>query len=397
MGGITKMGNGIGKESGSKTRDKTREEWLNALLRIVDPVMESLGRGELRKQMPLDFHEDRKEYAPLEAFGRSMMGLAPWLEAEGVCGEEKGLQEKYRKLAVLCMDRAADPDSPDYMGFARGGQNLVDTAFLSHALVRAPRHLAEALPDATRNNLIRALKCTRDFIPGESNWILFSAMVEAGLYVLGEAEFDKMRIVYALRTFDDWYKGDGVYGDGAIFHWDYYNSFVIQPMYVDLMDLFGDMSDEFRMLKPKVLKRAVRYAAILERMIAPDGTWPILGRSICYRFGAFQMLAQAALEHRLPDSLHPAQVRCALTAVLEKVMQAPDMFDQNGWLQPGVYGCQPELAEGYINTGSLYLCTALFLPLGLPADDEFWSGEEEAWSSLKVWSGGQICRDHAID
>jgi len=78
-------------------------------------------------------------------------------------------------------------------------------------------------------------------------------------------------------------------------------------------------------------------------------------------------------------------------------MEAPDIFDADGWLQPGVYGCQPELAEGYINTGSLYLCTALFLPLGLPADDEFWSREEEAWSSRKVWSGGQICRDHAID
>ena len=385
MGDIMKVGNEV------------REEWLKALLRIVAPVMESLSRGELKKRMPLDFHEDRKEFAPLEAFGRSMLGLAPWLEAEGICGEEKRLQEIYRGLAIRCMDRAVDPGSPDYMGFTKGEQNLVDAAFLSHALVRAPRHLAGALPDKTKKNLIGALKSTRDFIPGESNWIFFSAMVEAGLYVLGEADFDKMCIVYALRTYNDWYKGDGVYGDGAAFHWDYYNSFVIQPMYVDLMNLFGDMSDEFRMLKPKVLKRAARYAAILERMIAPDGTWPVLGRSICYRFGAFQMLAQAALQHRLPEGLHPAQVRCALTAVLEKTMQAPDMFDPDGWLRPGVYGCQPELAEGYINTGSLYLCTALFLPLGLPADDGFWSGESEEWSSRKVWSGGQICMDHAMD
>ena len=32
-----------------------------------------------------------------------------------------------------------------------------------------------------------------------------------------------------------WYKGDGVYGDGPPFHWDYYNSFVIQPMLLNIL------------------------------------------------------------------------------------------------------------------------------------------------------------------
>ena len=274
---------------------------------------------------------------------------------------------------------------------------LVDAAFLCHALVRAPRKLAGALPENVRGNLCRALRSTRIITPGGNNWIFFSAMVEAGLFVLGEKEYDGTRIAYALRTFQDWYKGDGVYGDGPMFHWDYYNSFVIQPMYVDLMELFGDAREEYALMKERVYARASRYASVLERLIAPDGSYPVIGRSICYRFGAFQMLAQAALQHRLEPQVHPAQVRCALTAVMERCMAGKDMFDENGWLRPGVCGYQPELAEGYINTGSLYLCSAMFLPLGLPATDPFWADADEDWSSRKVWSGGHITIDHAID
>lgn len=378
--------------------NKRRKEWLDALLRIVTPVLDSLSKEELKKSLPLDFHSDRTPYAHLEAFGRSMLGLAPWLEAEGLEGEEKDLQENHRRMAVCCLDHATDPHSADCMNFSDGEQALVDAAFLSHALVRAPKHLAGVLPEKVRVQLVHALKETRQLIACNSNWIFFSAMVEAALYVLGETDYDRMRIVYALRVFDGWYKGDGAYGDGERFHWDYYNSFVIQPMYVDLVDLFGDLlGEELQKLKPKVVERASRYASVLERMIGPDGSYPIIGRSICYRFGAFQTLAQAALQHRLEKHLSPAQVRCGLTAVIRKVFESPDLFDEKGWLRPGVYGFQPELAEGYISVGSLYLCTAVFLPLGLPQADGFWAAEDEDWTNLKIWRGGHANIDHALE
>ena len=64
-------------------------------------------------------------------------------------------------------------------------------------------------------------------------------MVEAALSALG-ARPDAMRVDYALRQHDQWYKGDGAYGDGPAFHWDYYNSFVIHPMLLDVLDVFRD-------------------------------------------------------------------------------------------------------------------------------------------------------------
>ena len=375
-----------------------RKEWLDALLRIVSPVLDSLEKGQLKKDLPLSFHEERADFAPLEAFGRGMLGLAPWLEAESedLEAQERALQEKYRAKAVKCIAMATDPDSPDFMVFDRGGQPLVDTAFLAHAIVRAPKALAGSLSPEVRHNLAEAFRSSRQITPGSSNWLFFSAMVEAGLYILGEP-YDLVRVLYALRTFQGWYKGDGVYGDGAMLHCDYYNSFVIQPMYVDLVKLFADKSPEIEAMGGTVIARAARYASVLERMIGPEGSYPVVGRSICYRFGAFQMLSQAALQHELEEGVSPASVRCGLTAVIRRVMSAPDMFDEKGWLLPGVYGHQPELAEGYINIGSLYLCSAVFLPLGLSGKDEFWSGAEEEWSGKKVWSGGHISIDHAED
>ncbi len=375
-----------------------RKEWLDALLRIVSPVLDSLEKGQLKKDLPLSLHEERADFAPLEAFGRGMLGLAPWLEAESedLEAQERALQEKYRAKAIKCIAMATDPDSPDFMVFDRGGQPLVDTAFLAHAIVRAPKALAGSLSPEVRHNLAEAFRSSRQITPGSSNWLFFSAMVEAGLYILGEP-YDLVRVLYALRTFQGWYKGDGVYGDGAMLHCDYYNSFVIQPMYVDLVKLFADKSPEIEAMGGTVIAHAARYASVLERMIGPEGSYPVVGRSICYRFGAFQMLSQAALQHELEEGVSPASVRCGLTAVIRRVMSAPDMFDEKGWLLPGVYGHQPELAEGYINIGSLYLCSAVFLPLGLSGKDEFWSGAEEEWSGKKVWSGGHISIDHAED
>ena len=378
--------------------NETRLLWLEAMWKIAGPVLESAARGALKQELPVPFHQDRAPYAPLEAFGRTLCGVAPWLELEGLTGEEAARQQQWRAWAVEALERAVDPASPGRMAFDLPGQTLVDAAFLSHALLRAPRQLAGKLVPKAKERLISALKATRATNPCRTNWLLFSAMVESALRLLGCADFDRMRIDYAVRMFQLWYKGDGVYGDGEPFHADYYNSFVIHPMLLDILAANPDLEQDYPALYGLSLDRAARYGAILERLIGPDGSYPVVGRSITYRFGAFQLLSQLALQHRLGgEGPSPAQVRCGLTAVLRRVMAAPGLFDASGWLQPGVYGLQPNLAEGYINTGSLYLCCAFFLPLGLPDSDPFWAMPDEPWTAKRVWEGSAVPIDHSID
>ena len=372
-----------------------RKDWLRLMLQIADPVLNALAEGRLHEKLPVE-KPDRAMYAMLEAFGRTVTGIAPWLALEGLTGEEAALQARYRTLLGRCMDAAVSPDSPDRMNFTEGyGQALVDAAFLAHGILRAPGPLYASLEPRVKRSLADALKATRRFEPFPSNWLFFSAMVEAALYAMGEA-YEKEPVERAVQAFEDWYAGDGAYGDGPRFHFDYYNSFVIHPMYVDVMSTLAQEDPRYAGLLPAVRSRAARYAEVLERMIAPDGTYPILGRSICYRFGAFHALSHAALIHNLPETLSPAQVRCALSAVMERTAEG-GLFDQSGFLRSGVWGSQPSLGEGYICVGSLYLCEAVFLPLGLPPEDPFWADPDEPWTGKKIWSGVDLPVDHALD
>jgi hypothetical protein len=381
----------------ASTAPGDRDTWIALMQRLADPVLTNLANGTLKSRMPLEQASgaDRRSVTHLEALGRLVAGLAPWIELRADTTPEGPLRARYADLTRRAIARAVNPASPDFMNFTHDRQPLVDAAFLAQGLLRAPHTLRDGLDATAKRHLIAALESTRPIVPGFNNWLLFSAMVEAGLKSLG-ADWDRTRVDYALREHEQWYKGDGAYGDGPEFHWDYYNSFVIHPMLVDVLDACKLESPAWTDIATRVELRSRRYAAVQERLIAPDGSFPPIGRSIAYRCGAFHLLAQSALRRRLPDEISPAQVRGALTAVIRRTLDAPDTFDQDGWLRIGFCGHQPGAGETYISTGSLYLCSVAFLPLGLPASDPFWSAAPEPWTSAKAWSGQPFPIDHAL-
>lgn len=382
----------------------TRNDWISHLWRMVHPVLSASAAGQLHARLPLYRRPtppgggDRADCTHLEAVGRSLAGLAPWLDGVGGDADEVGRRDEARRLAQETLRVAFDPAHPDRVNVSEGQQPIVDAAFVAHAILRAPRSLADALEPQVRSNLALALASTRDRIPYHSNWLLFAAMIEACLYRLGQG-WDAMRVDYALRSHRLWYVGDGTYGDGPSFAWDYYNSFVIQPMLIDILATVPEPAGsrgEWAALGAAEQSRFTRAAAVQERLIGPDGAFPPIGRSLTYRCGAFQLLAQAALQHRLPPELPPAQVRCALSAVIRRTLDAPGTWDAQGWLRPGLCGHQPGLMEQYISTGSLYLASTAFLPLGLPPEDPFWSGPALPWTQQRIWTGEDLPADHSL-
>ena len=377
-----------------------RGYWVALAERIARPVLSALAQRKLKASMPVEVAggakpAERARVTYLEALGRTLAGLSPWLELPADDTPEGRLRSELGELACRGIDAATDPKSPDRMNFSEGGQPLVDAAFLCHGLLRAPKHLWDPLPAATRENVVGALKLTRGIKPGNNNWLLFAAMVEAFLFRIGQPWLEE-RVEPALRLHESWYKGDGVYGDGPEFHWDYYNSFVIHPMLIDVLEVLGARNPQWEKMKPAVLRRAQRYAAIQERLISPEGTFPPIGRSLAYRIGAMQLLGQTALRRELPREVSPAQVRCGMSAVIHRMMEMPGTFDKDGWLTIGFAGHQSFIGERYISTGSTYLCTVGLLPLGLPADDPFWALPSADWTAKRLWSGGAAPIDHAM-
>ena len=377
-----------------------RTYWITVLTKIADPVLENMSKGELKKNMPVEtisgaLNPPNTRTTHLEALGRLLVGMAPWLELGPDETEEGRLRSKYIRLMLLSIDNGFNPESPDYLNFVVTRQPLVDAAFFCQGILRAPKQIWGNLSDKTRQNVLNALQQIRKIKPIESNWLLFSAMVEATLLELtGECNMEPVN--YAIMRFKDWYKGDGWYGDGVDLHMDYYNSYVIHPMLTDTLMIMRKYNIEGHEFLDAHLNRLSRYATQLERLISPEGTYPVVGRSMLYRTAVFQALGQACLFEKLPENVSPEQVRCALTAVIKRQFGDNSNFDKNGWLRFGFNGKQVGVAEDYSNTGSLYLCTTGFLPLGLPENHKFWAGSAKQWTSLKAWMGKDIDSDMYI-
>ena len=385
---------------GKPTGMDDRRMWVETLDRIARPVLENLAAGTLKKNMPfesLSREPLRREVSYLEAVGRTICGIAPWLELGADDTEEGKLRANYINLVVKGIKNGVDPQSPDHLMFdRRHSQPLVDAAFLAEGILRAPTQIWGRLDQQTRDWLVGEWKVSRGIKPYECNWLLFASIIEAALLEF-TGECDMERLMYGVNRFrNEWYKGDGWYGDGPDFHLDYYNSLVIHPMFTETLQVLKKHGLNGTDFLPTQEERHARLAAQLERMISPEGSYPVTGRSIVYRFGSFHALADAALLHILPANVSPAQVRCALTAVIQRQLAQPRTFDPNGWLRIGYTGSQIRMSEDYINTGSLYLCTAAFLPLGLPAHDPFWAAPACDWTAKKAWSGEDVGADHAI-
>ncbi|MES2649320.1 MAG: DUF2264 domain-containing protein [Bacteroidota bacterium] len=378
-----------------------REVWLTYMDKIARPVISNLAANTLKENMPvilsktIDNAASRSSVAYLEAFGRALSGIAPWLNLEGGSKEEITLRNQYRQWTLQAIANAVNPNAKDYLRW-NGGQPLVDASFLALGLVRCP-WLWQQLDTVVKQQVVTVFKTTRATIPVYSNWILFTGMIEAFFCKYGY-EYDAVRVEFAVREFaNHWYVGDGMFSDGMHFNMDYYNSIVIHPYLATIVEAINNKNKQYKWFSENLGKINKRYAEIQERNINNDGSYPVTGRSIAYRGGVFHHLADMASRKQLPTSLKPAQVRSALMAVIKKTIDAPGTFNDKGWLNIGLSGAQPDLGEFYITTGSLYLCLNIFLPLGLPASDEFWTSPSEPWTAVKVWSGQDVAADHALD
>lgn len=372
--------------------------WVETLQKIALPVLMNLKKDSLRKNMILESNSSEgNKFAYLEAFARVFNGIAPWLELGTNETEEGRLREKYIDLTIDAISAAVNPKKNDYIIFTESKQSLVDMAFFAQGLLRSKNQIWLNLPMDVQAKIIDEFKNTRNIAPFENYWLLFTSMIEAALLEF-TGECDKERLVYAIHKFrDEWYLGDAIYADGPDFTNNYYNSFIIHPMLNDILMVLRKYKLAEGEFLDVQLMRSSRLSAQLERNISPEGTFPVVGNSLCYRTGVFHTLSQVALLKILPRNIEVAQVRSALTKVLRNFFEGNQNFTNGGWLLVGFNGHQLDIAENDINTGSLYLCCSIFLALGLDANDPFWVDEFAEWTSLKAWHGHPTGCDQSIN
>lgn len=376
-----------------------RAYFVDLLYRMSYPVLSNMAQGKLKERMSVEVSPTwdgrSKDVTYLECFGRLLMGIAPWLALPDDDTEEGQKRKELRELALQSIRHAVDPLSPDYLLWRKEGQPLVDSAFFTNALIRAPKQLWEPLDAETKKRVVTEITQLRRVKAPYTNWLLFAAMNEAFLAMAGE-KYDPMRVDLAVKKIEEWYVGDGWYSDGNRFHYDYYNAFVIHPMQVEVLEVMCKYARWDKKSYEQALMRMQRYAEHLERMVSPEGTFPPIGRSVTYRTASFQPLALLALRKQLPEKLTEGQVRAALTSVHKRIFTDPSNFNAEGFLTIGFAGKQPELGDWYSNNGSMYMTSVGLLALGLPADDSFWTAPAEDWTSKKAFVNDKFNKDYPV-
>lgn len=381
--------------------NKDRAYWCSLAYQMAAPVLSNMAKGELKKNMLVEVSPTwdgrPKEVTYMEAFGRLMAGIAPWLTLPDDDTEEGHMRRQLREWALASYAQAVDPDGPDYLGWRGHGQALVDAAYIAESFLRAYDQLWVPLDETTKQRYITEFTQLRREDPPYTNWLLFSSTIESFLAKAG-APYDLYRINSACRKVEEWYKSDGWYSDGPSFAFDYYNSYVFHPMYLETLDAMHEVSPRSRLdygkYYDRALRRAQKYSIILERFISPEGTFPVFGRSIPYRMAAMQPLALLAWYGRLPEGVTNGQVRAALTAVMHSMFDGKENFNEAGFLTIGFAGRQANIADWYTNNGSLYMTSLAFMPLALPAAHPFWSDAALPWTSRKAWGSKPFPKDH---
>lgn len=390
-----------GVSSKKRVAPTDREYWCQQAYKMARPVLENMAKGELQKNMLVEVSPNwdgrSKKVTYMECFGRLMAGIAPWLSLPDDDTPEGQQRKELRTWALAAYRHAVDPASPDYLAWRGHGQTLVDAAYVAESFIRAYDALWLPLDSVTKRRYVEEFTQLRRIDPPYTNWLLFSATIESFLAKAG-APFDEYRVNSACRKVEEWYVGDGWYADGPHFAFDYYSSYVFHPMYLETLQNMVDAKARTRIdyekYRERALRRAQKFAIVLERFISPEGTFPVIGRSTPYRLAAMQPLALMAWYQQLPADLTNGQVRAALTKVMHRMMDQQNNYNQAGFLTIGFAGSQPNIADWYTNNGSLYMCSLAFMPLGLPASAPFWTDQPQPWTQVKAWGGQPFPKDH---
>ena len=127
------------------TGTQDRAIWVKLLWKISYPVIHNLAEGTLHQNMPIETRSGEtagyKDMTHLEAVGRTLAGVAPWLALPDDDTKEGKLRKQMREEVLKGLKNAVDPASPDLLNFTKHAQPIVDAAYLGHAFLRAPKAL----------------------------------------------------------------------------------------------------------------------------------------------------------------------------------------------------------------------------------------------------------------
>ena len=147
-------------EKQDRSKQSDRAYWVAVLDKIASPVLSNMSKGELRKNMRVEYSPTwdgrNNQVAYMEAFGRLIAGLTPFLALPDDETAESKVRERLRLQTLQSLAHAVNPNSPDYLywGNNQVRQPLVDASYIAQAFLMEPDTLWKPLDSETKLRFI---------------------------------------------------------------------------------------------------------------------------------------------------------------------------------------------------------------------------------------------------
>ena len=351
----------------------TRDDWVACFADISAAFARAAALGGTPARAQLHGAPPGDPIPALEGFARMSVAWGAWL---GEPSNPTTVHTAEGSVDVLGLVARGLRDGTDRNGSAWWGeigdrdQRIVEAAELATGLWLGRRRLAAAIgPDA----LGRVL----DWLGGvdgrdvyDDNWVLFPSIVSAVRRSFGRPIADA-QIDHGLDVMLARYGGDGWYADGGGHAFDQYTGWAVHWHMLLWSRIDGDRRPRTRRL---VERRFRTYLAGIAPMFAADGSRPLFGRSLGYRFAAAAPFSLAALLGI--DAVADDVSRRIAGGTVRRHLDEGALDPHTGWFRRGVAGERPEVLERYVSAGASAWAAHAFVALGLPAGAPFWRATE---------------------
>jgi hypothetical protein len=351
----------------------TRDDWVACFADISAAFARAaaLGGTPARAQLygaPLD-----DPIPALEGFARMSVAWGAWL---GEPSNPTKVHTADGPVDILGLVVRGLLDGTDRSGSAWWGevgdrdQRIVEAAELATGIWLGRRRLAAALGSEALGRVLDWLGGVDGRDVYDDNWVLFPSIVSAVRRSFGRPIADA-QIDHGLEVMLARYRGDGWYADGGGHAFDQYTGWAVHWHMLLWSRIDGDRRPRTRRL---VERRFRTYLAGIAPMFAADGSRPLFGRSLGYRFAAAAPFSLAALLGI--DAVADDVSRRIAGGTVRRHLDDGALDPHTGWFRRGVAGERPEVLERYVSAGASAWAAHAFVALGLPAGAPFWRATE---------------------
>lgn len=348
-----------------------RKQLEEKLIHMIRPLQSHLSEGKTSLYLGGCAAGYGMKIAGIEGELRLLWGLTPYWASGG--REAEG----WKDIFLTAVRNGTNPSHEEYWGsIGDVDQKVVELAALSLNLIWTPEIIWKRLTAEEQKRLAEWLYQVNDHRVPDNNWNFFIVLVNIAL-MKHHMPYSQERIDAGIARYESFYLGDGWYGDGQRPQKDYYVSFAIH-YYSLLYSVFMEKEDPERC---KIYReRAITFAETFIYWFDESGRALPYGRSQTYRFAqaAFWSAYAFALGEECPCK---GQVRGIIMRHMDRWLEQP-IFDNGGVLTIGYYYPNLNMSEGYNSPGSPYWAFKIFLCLGIPAESDFWTEEDESFPEL---------------